>query len=119
MSQNERFLCTSAVAFPMVDAATISERVREAVLDEERVLRACAELLSCARGQTATVLITHVVKRAAGIGSRRMLLPPAYLSAARAHLRAHPVLIDARHRTWVLVEEVTHGRGRLKYYRLL
>ena len=101
----------------MVDAATI-ERVREAVLDEEKVLRACAELLSCARGQTATVLITHVVKRAAGIGSRRMLLPPAYLSAARAHLRAHPVISDTQHRTWALVEEVVHGRGRPKYYRL-
>jgi len=102
----------------MVDATTINERVRDVVLDEEKVLRACAELLSCARSRTVTLLVTHIVKRAAGIGKRRVLLPPAYLSAARAHLRAHPVISDAQHRTWVLVEEVVCKRSKLKYYRL-
>ena len=101
-----------------MSAEIISEKVREAVINEERILRACAELLSYAKSQTVTVLVTHVVKRAAGIGNRRMLLPPAYLSAARAHLRAHPLLTDTCERRWLLVEEVVQGRGRLKYYRL-
>ena len=92
--------------------------VLSAVLSEERVLRAAAELLACARGQTATLLVTHVVKRAASLANKRMLLPPTYLSLARFHLLKHPVLTDSANRTWVLAEEVVRGRGRNKYYRL-